>query len=105
MLSCPVMLRNTGIVVANRPIGPDAFWMDVEAPDMSAVALPGQFAMVKCSDGMDPLTSRPLSIADAVDGMVSFAYVVIGKGTKLLAEMKPGLRDSAHLVVDPPERI
>ena len=86
------MLRNTGIVAANRPIGPDAFWMDVEVPDMSAVALPGQFAMVKCSGGLDPLTSRPLSIADAVDGMVSFAYVVVGKGTGLLAEMKPGDR-------------
>ena len=86
------MLRNTGIVVANRPVGPDAYWMDVEVPDMSAVALPGQFAMVKCSDGLDPLTSRPLSIADAVDGMISFAYVVVGRGTGLLAEMKPGER-------------
>lgn len=59
---------------------------------MSAVALPGQFAMVKCSDGLDPLTSRPLSIADAVDGMISFAYVVVGRGTGLLSELKPGDR-------------
>ncbi len=92
MLSFPVMLRNTGIVVANRPLGPDAFWMDVEAPDLSALALPGQFAMVKCSDGLDPLTSRPLSIADAVDGMISFAYVVVGRGTALLSRMMPGDR-------------
>ena len=86
------MLRNTGIVCTNRPIGPDAWWMDVEAPDMSALALPGQFAMVRCSDGLDPLTARPLSIADAVNGMVSFAYVVVGRGTGLMAKMKPGDR-------------
>jgi dihydroorotate dehydrogenase electron transfer subunit len=64
--------------------------MDVEVPDMSALALPGQFAMVKCADGLDPLTSRPLSIADAVDGKISFAYVVIGRGTSLLAEKQVG---------------
>jgi dihydroorotate dehydrogenase electron transfer subunit len=90
VLSFLTMLRNTGTVVTNRRIGPDAYWMEVEAPDLAALALPGQFAMLRCAEGLDPLTSRPLSIADAVGDLVTFAYVVVGRGTGLLSEMKPG---------------
>jgi len=84
------MLETTGTVTANEFLGGDAFWMEIRVPDVAAVALPGQFFMIRCAEGVDPLTARPFSVADVVDDRIAMAYIVVGKGTKLLSEMKPG---------------
>lgn len=86
------MLETHGIVIRNDRLGADGFWMEIEAPDIAATALPGQFVMVHCSDGIDPLTARPFSVADAVGDRIALAYIVVGKGTALMAEWTPGHR-------------
>jgi dihydroorotate dehydrogenase electron transfer subunit len=50
---------------------------------------PGQFYLLRCWD-RDPLLSRPISIHDVGPGTLRFLYQVRGKGTGLLAHLKPG---------------
>lgn len=50
---------------------------------------PGQFFMVKAWK-QDPLLPRPLSICDLDEEGISFLYKVVGRGTAILAEKKPG---------------
>lgn len=49
---------------------------------------PGQFCMLR-SWNLDPLLSRPISICDADETRMTFLYLIVGKGTKLLSTLKP----------------
>ncbi len=53
---------------------------------------PGQFAHIKVPGAQDLLLRRPISInyVDFGKGEVHFVYNVMGRGTALLAEVKPG---------------
>ena len=56
---------------------------------------PGQFAMINLDpDGarLDPLLPRPMSIFRADGERVEFRFRVVGKGTRLLAELVEGTR-------------
>ncbi len=70
------------------------FILRVQAPQCAALAEPGSFAHLQCH----PLQAmrRPLSImrTDKDAGWVEFLYKVVGEGTRLLAERKPGERIS-----------
>lgn len=64
----------------------DVFRLTLQAPGIAATACPGQFVMVRVSDGLDPLLRRPFSIHRCfADGRISLLFKVIGKGTELLA--------------------
>ncbi|MEN8149601.1 MAG: dihydroorotate dehydrogenase electron transfer subunit [Planctomycetota bacterium] len=86
------MLETHGVVTKNVRIGADAFFMELDCPDVAALSLPGQFLMVKCAEGLEPLTGRPFSIADVVGDRLHLGYLVVGKGTGLLAQMTEGTR-------------
>jgi dihydroorotate dehydrogenase electron transfer subunit len=64
-------------------------WLD--APAIAGLARPGQFVMVRCGEGHDPLLRRPLSI-HRVDntGGVALLFEVVGRGTSWLSERAPG---------------
>ena len=58
---------------------------------------PGQFIMLRISNGVDPLLRRPFSIHNPIetDGRVTgieILYKVVGKGTRLLAGVSSGDR-------------
>ncbi len=58
-------------------------------------ALPGQFVSLRISEGFDPLLRRPFSIARLLPGpkarpRVEILYAVVRRGTRLMAELKPG---------------
>lgn len=75
-------------VVSNRELAPGHFRMVLEAPEVAAVARPGQFVHVRLTPLLDPLLRRPISIHD-VDrraGRVHLLYRVSGRGTALLAQ-------------------
>jgi len=73
-------------------------WLD--APPIAELARPGQFVMVRCGEGHDPLLRRPLSIhkTDDSGGMALLfevrakrgAFDVGGRGTTWLSERVPG---------------
>ena len=49
-------------VISNARLSDDYCIVSLEAPEIAALAQPGQFVMVKPSRGMDPLLRRPFSI-------------------------------------------
>ena len=64
----------------------------IHAPRLAEHAAPGSFVHVSC----DPLLAmrRPMSLmrADTAAGWVDILYKVVGDGTRLLAEKRPGAR-------------
>ncbi len=84
-----------GVVTANAEIAPGCWRLEIRCPDLARAARPGQFIMLRCRQGLDPLLSRAFSICDLVDedgdavGIVVL-QVVIGVGTGALARRVVG---------------
>ena len=79
-------------VVSNRSAGPGHYLITLEAPEVAALSRPGQFCMLRPQpESTDPLLGRPLAVfdADTSRGRVSFLYLPVGRGTRLLARKKP----------------
>lgn len=72
-------------------VGPDCFLLELEAPAIAREAVPGQFVHVRVSATLDPFLRRPLSIhrVDVRRGTLSLLYQVVGRGTALLATVRP----------------
>ncbi|MBI5523828.1 MAG: dihydroorotate dehydrogenase electron transfer subunit [Desulfarculus sp.] len=77
-------------VKENKKIGEGIFRLRLEAPDIAAMAQPGQFVMLRVSHGLDPLLARPFSIHGVDGGDLFILYKVVGKGTRLLSLKRPG---------------
>ena len=86
-------------VVANDQIASEYFSMRLAGPARLARFRPGQFLMLGWTDGRDPLLSRAMSIRGAkacpresggARCEVEILYKVCGRGTALLAAMRPG---------------
>jgi dihydroorotate dehydrogenase electron transfer subunit len=68
------------------------FRFTIDAPALGRGARPGQFVMVKVSEGTAPLLRRPLGIHDATEGGLELFFRVAGQGTEILSRKKPGDR-------------
>ncbi|MBL7068785.1 MAG: dihydroorotate dehydrogenase electron transfer subunit [Candidatus Omnitrophica bacterium] len=79
-------------IVSNKKVAAGRFKIRLAAPSISKAAEPGQFVMVKCSDGLDPLLRRPFSFHRIERGFFELLYQVIGRGTAALSERKKGER-------------
>ncbi|MCI0568133.1 MAG: dihydroorotate dehydrogenase electron transfer subunit [Acidobacteria bacterium] len=85
-------------VIENRDLGASHFLLTLQAEPVAAAACPGQFAMLRFAGRMDPLLPRPMSISDVLpaDGshpvLLQILHKVVGRGTQLLAALKPGER-------------
>ncbi len=55
--------------------------------DTSDITKPGQFVNIKL-DGL--FLRRPISVCDCENGVLTLIYKVVGKGTKMMKEMKGG---------------
>ena len=79
-------------VVENQAVTPGYFRLVLRAEEMAAASQPGQFVMLKCWRGSDPFLMRPISInyADPQAGTMTFLCKIVGAGTRLLAELRPG---------------
>ena len=62
------------------------------APQIAETAVAGQFVHVRVTGTFDPLLRRPFSIArrNLNDGWIDLVVKVVGKGTRLLSEVRPG---------------
>ena len=84
-------------IVSSGFVTKDTFLMDIAFDE---IPQPGQFLMLSKPDGlMDPFLPRPISVFDWNDGVLSLLIKVVGKGTKILSEMRPGekLRITGYL--------
>ncbi len=70
----------------------DFFRFTIHAPKLGCEARPGQFVMVKVSEGTFPLLRRPLGIHDADEGGIGLFFKVAGQGTEILSRKKAGDR-------------
>lgn len=69
----------------------DIVRLTLRAPEVAALAEPGQFVMVKVSDGMSPLLRRPFSIHQSgADEWLQILFKIVGKGTDCLAARELG---------------
>ena len=90
----------TAQILSHQPYAGEQYVLSVQAPECAATAKPGQFVHLAC----DPLLAmrRPVSImrANPQQGWVDFLYKIVGRGTALLAERKPGetIRDRKSVV-------
>ena len=64
--------------------------LGIDCPDIGTAAVPGQFVMIKVSDGPLPLLRRPLGVHDADGTGIELFFQATGKGTAMLAGKRPG---------------
>jgi dihydroorotate dehydrogenase electron transfer subunit len=85
-------------VISNTRLSDDYSVIALAAPEVAALAQPGQFVMVKTTRGSDPLLRRPFSIFEILRDSSGHAMGVtllnkrIGVGTARLYEAEPGTR-------------
>jgi len=98
------MYDETVAVIENRALTGGHFLLSLDAPRQAPAARPGQFAMVRILARSDVLLRRPMSIFDvqAPEGgqarsrrpapprTLQLLYKIVGRGTRLMAELKPG---------------
>lgn len=78
------------VVIENQHIGKNYYLMKLEAPYIARNARAGNFVMVAVSRSLEPLLKRPFGILDTQGSHIRLYYEIIGKGTELMAALKPG---------------
>jgi dihydroorotate dehydrogenase electron transfer subunit len=79
-----------GTVTAVEDIGGGIVELTATLPWLAATARPGEFAQLRCGEGIAPLLRRPMSVARVEGDTASFVFERVGVGTRLLAAKRPG---------------
>lgn len=79
-------------VLANREMASGHFRLSLAVPPIAAAVLPGQFVMLRCPDGADPLLPRAYSVyaADPASGRIDLVYRVVGAATRRMRQLRTG---------------
>jgi dihydroorotate dehydrogenase electron transfer subunit len=95
------VFHETLAVAANDLLARNTFRIRLQSPALARAIRPGQFVMLRLPGTTDPLLGRPFALYDTVlDATgepigVDVVYLVVGKVTGLLAELKSGDRVEA----------
>lgn len=91
------MKQARALVLSNIEVAAGIRLLQLRAPDIAASAEPGQFIHVRCSDSLDPLLRRPLSVhrigrlaPSYGKDQIAVLFQVVGRGTAGLATRRPG---------------
>ena len=76
-------------VLSNIHLTGSYYRLAFNLPQVTRVAQPGQFLMLHINQGYRPFLRRPFSI-HRVSPQIEILYEVVGKGTQLLSQKKPG---------------
>lgn len=81
-------------IITQTEVGPGVIKALLKGPNIAREAKPGQFVNVRVTANTDPLLRRPFSIHAVYpeEGIFSLLYVLKGKGTVLLKNMRVGDR-------------
>lgn len=83
--------QEKSLLLAIEHLSASYFRLVLSAPQIAEHATPGQFVMVACGSTLDPLLRRPFSIHRCPGGgRLHLLIKIVGKGSQLLAELKPG---------------
>ena len=77
-------------IVSNQRITGDTWLTALRSAEIAQAANPGQFVMIRVRTGLDPLLRRPFSICGVRDDLFLVLYRVVGKGTRLMTELRGG---------------
>jgi dihydroorotate dehydrogenase electron transfer subunit len=79
-------------IKSNQEIADKIYRLELAGDYDLAKFLPGKFLHIKCTDGLDPLLRRPMSVCDINDegSLMTVLYRADGKGTKILSSKNPG---------------
>lgn len=77
-------------IISNEKIAADCYRIRLKTPSISKKARPGNFLMVKCSDGPTPFLRRALAFHSIKKDYFDILYQVVGPGTKALSLRKKG---------------
>ena len=77
-------------ILKNEEVAARFYKISVESLYLAKNSKPGQFVEVRCSNGTEPLLRRPLGVHRISRQGIEMLYEVVGKGTEILSERKPG---------------
>ncbi len=78
-------------IVRIDELTPEVLRFTLDAPGIAAVAVPGQFVMIRTGNSCDPLLRRPFSISQTSNGgLIQILFKVVGRGTGLLSHCREG---------------
>lgn len=79
-------------LVRKIDMGPEAQKYIMYCPEITDSVYPGQFVNVRVSKASDPLLRRPFSVhwVDRQAGLFGILFVLVGRGTKIMAEYRVG---------------
>ena len=78
-------------IVRSESIATDVVRLTLNAPEIMAAAMPGQFVMIQVAPAKDPLLRRPFSIHQiSREGYLQILFKIVGRGTELLAKYRIG---------------
>ena len=90
-------LQTDGKVISNKRIKSIYYLLRIECPQIAGQMKPGQFVMLKVSNGQSPLLRRPFSIYKSFPvshpekrkrGYLFILYKKVGKGTQVMTTFK-----------------
>lgn len=75
-------------IFTNEKIATDIYKMTLKSEYIAQSAMPGQFVNVKCSEGLNALLRRPISICtvDRINSTFDIIYQIKGIGTQYLSQ-------------------
>lgn len=91
-------VHSSALVRENVLLARQTYRIRLHAPELARAIRPGQFLMIRLLGSNDPLLGRPFALYDTVLDeagqpiAVDVVYLVVGKLTGLLAELRPGER-------------
>lgn len=81
-------------IISNKLISPKFGYMELRCPEIASDPNAGRFFMISVTDinlSLDPMLKRPFAVCCVTSSdTFTFLYMIVGRGTALLAEMKPG---------------
>jgi len=80
-----------GKIISNIKLNEKYYLMEIENREFVNSVKPGQFLMVKAQQYdylYDPLLRRPFGVCDVENGKFKILYILVGKGTNLLSQVK-----------------
>jgi dihydroorotate dehydrogenase electron transfer subunit len=77
-------------VISNNEVLPNVYLMSVKAPEIAAIARPGQYVMVRCGEGYAMPLRRPLAVHRLSKDGIALLFTVVGRGTEWLSQRKAG---------------
>ena len=92
------LFHGTVSVTENVLLARQTYRVRFQAPELARAIRPGQFLMLRLAGTSDPLLGRPFALYDTVldaqgqPAALDVVYLVIGKMTGRLAEVRPGDR-------------